>query len=512
LIAAATESNDPVTLAAEIARDRARVVAIGAVGMELPRKPYYMKELDFRVSRSYGPGRYDSGYEEKGSDYPIGYVRWTEGRNLEAVMQLLAAGRIDFGPLVTHRFPIERADEAYALIADKAQANCLGVVLTYSNKRDAMRRIELPRIRQQASEIPQKFYRGLCLGMIGGGNFAKSILLPAIRAAGGTSLGGLCTTTGTRARTIGERFGFRYCASDPAELLSDPAINSIAICTRHSSHARLVCDALKAGKHIFCEKPLALNEHELASIVDAYAKTDANLLLQVGYNRRFAPLARRLKAFLENVTEPMVVHYRVNAGFIAKDHWTQGPEEGGGRILGEVCHFVDFLAHLCGQPVVAVTAALMENAGRYANDNLAATLRFADGSLGTISYCANGDRSFSKERIEVFAQGRVAVLDDFRCLKTVSNGKSKTTRLWGRTDKGHCDEWRAFRDAICTGGPPPIPIDELLNTSNATFALLRSLAEQSWVNVGTTLLNAGRTPDPSLRAREDTQADELVPV
>jgi predicted dehydrogenase len=295
-------------------------------------------------------------------------------------------------------------------------------------------------------------------------------------------------------------------------LLSDPAINTIAICTRHASHARLVCEALKAGKHVFCEKPLALDEHELASIVDAYAKTDANLLLQVGYNRRFAPLARRLKSFLEDVTEPMVVHYRVNAGFIPKDHWTQDAQEGGGRILGEVCHFVDFLAHLCGQPVVAVTAALMENAGRYANDNLAATLRFADGSLGTISYCANGDRSFSKERVEVFAQGRVAVLDEFRCLKTVSNGKSKTTRLWGRTDKGHCDEWRAFGNAICTGGPPPIPIEELLNTSNATFALLRSLAEQSWVNVGTTLLNADLTPDPSLREREGTQADELVPV
>jgi predicted dehydrogenase/threonine dehydrogenase-like Zn-dependent dehydrogenase len=512
LIAAATASDEPVSLAAEIARDRARVVAIGAVGMDLPRKPYYVKELDFRVSRSYGPGRYDSEYEEKGRDYPIGYVRWTEGRNLASVMQLLAAGRVDFRPLITHRFPIEQSQEAYALITEKASAECLGVILTYPQEERPARRIGLPRMKAQASRMSESTPDSICLGMIGAGNFAKSTLLPAIKTVGGARLGGLCTAGGTRARTIGERAGFIYCTSDPAELLNDPAINSIAICTRHASHARLVCQALEAGKHVFCEKPLALSEHELSSIVEAYARTDSNLLLQVGYNRRFAPLSRRLKAFLADVTEPMVFHYRVNSGFIPRDHWTQDREEGGGRILGEVCHFVDFLRFLCGHPVVAVTGTLMENAGRYADDNLAATFRFADGSIGTITYCANGDRSFSKERVEVFAQGRVAVLEDFRCLRTVKDGKTRTTRLWGRSDKGHRDEWRAFRNAIRTGGPAPIPIEEILNTSLATFALLRSLAEPSWINVDTGI-SLGRDKNETQIANTSSEdADEAVLV
>jgi predicted dehydrogenase len=318
--------------------------------------------------------------------------------------------------------------------------------------------------------------------------------------------------SGTHARTIGERAGFSFCASDPAELLNDPGINSIAICTRHANHAPLVCQALEAGKHVFCEKPLALNEKELTSIVEVFARTSSNLIVQVGYNRRFAPLSRHLKAFFADATEPMVLHYRVNAGFIPKDHWTQDPEEGGGRILGEVCHFVDFLYFLCGHPIVAVTGTLMDNSGRYAKDNLAATLRFADGSIGTITYCANGDRSFSKERVEVFAQGRVAVLEDFRRLKTLKNGKTRTTRLWGRTNKGHRDEWRAFRDAVSAGGPAPIPMEELLNTSLATFALLRSATEHSWINVdsGSTLRQrktAGDITNPNRK-----HADEAMLV
>ncbi len=510
LIAAATASDEPVSLAAEIARDRARVVAIGAVGMELPRKPYYMKELDFRVSRSYGPGRYDANYEEKGRDYPIGYVRWTEGRNLATVMQLMTAGRVDFSPLITHRFPIECGEEAYALIAGKSNLDCLGVVLTYPQDPLPARRIELPTIKAPASRIPESTPGSICLGMVGAGNFAKSTLLPAIKAVGGTRLGGLSTATGTRARTIGERAGFSFCTSDPAELLNDPGINSIAICTRHTSHARLVCDALEAGKHVFCEKPLALSMPELSSIAEACAGTDSNLLLQVGYNRRFAPLARRLKAFLNDVREPMVIHYRVNAGFIPKDHWTQDPEEGGGRILGEVCHFVDFLGFLCGRPIVAVTGTLMENAGRYADDNLAATLRFGDGSIGTITYCANGDRSFSKERVEVFAQGRVAVLEDFRHLTTIKEGKTRTTRLWGRSDKGHRGEWRAFRDAVCTGGPAPITMEELLNTSLATFALLRSVTEQSWINVDRGSSLGQDKNAPTISKLNAMDADEAV--
>jgi predicted dehydrogenase len=257
------------------------------------------------------------------------------------------------------------------------------------------------------------------------------------------------------------------------------------ICTRHSSHSEQVIAALGASKHVFCEKPLAMNEEQLASILSAYDQRDHKQLLLVGYNRRFAPLATRLKTFVAGLSEPFLMHYRVNAGFIPADHWTQDPEQGGGRILGEVCHFVDFLSFVCGHQIVAVSAMLIPNAGRYSNDNLAATLRFANGSIGTISYAASGDKSFSKERVEVFAQGRVAILDDYRELRTVQNGKHTVTKSRLRVDKGHRGEWEAFADAIRKGGPSPISLEEVLNSTLATFALVRASSQGSWVEVNT---------------------------
>ena len=468
LIAAATESSGPVSLAAEIARDRAKIVAVGAVGLSLPRKPYYMKELDFRVSRSYGPGRYDVAYEEKGRDYPVGYVRWTEGRNLAAILHLLASGRLDFGPLITHRFTIDEADKGYELISGKSGEPYLGVVITYPREATVARRIDLP---APASSVAGS--GSVRVGMIGAGNFATGALLPAMKAAGGIEFVGICAAGGSSARSAGLRHGFRYCASDEAELLRDDSIDAVAICTRHSAHARQVVAAIEAGKHVFCEKPLALSEEQLASIVRAYEKQLPTPLLLVGYNRRFAPLAQRLKAFVGGVVEPLAMHYRVNAGFIPLDHWTQDPEQGG-RILGEVCHFVDFLSFLCGHPVVSVSASMLPNSGRYSNDNLAATLRFADGSIGTIVYTANGDRSFSKERVEVFAQGRVAVLEDFRRLETIRDGKRTTATSRLRIDKGHRGEWSAFVEAIRKGGPSPISFPEIVNGALATLALARA--------------------------------------
>lgn len=472
LIAAATESSGPVSLAAEIARDRGKVVAIGAVGFSLPRKPYYMKELDFRVSRSYGPGRYDVEYEDKGRDYPIGYVRWTEGRNLAAILQLLASGRLDFGPLITHRFSIDEADKGYELISGRSGEPYLGVVITYPHEPSVVRRIELP-----APAVSSAGAGAVRVGMMGAGNFATAALLPAMKAAGGIEFAGICAAGGSSARSAGLRHGFRYCASDESELLRDDSIDAIAICTRHSDHARQVVAAIEAGKHVFCEKPLALNEEQLASIVRACEKQVPGRLLLVGYNRRFAPLARRMKTFFAGLVEPLVMHYRVNAGFIPLDHWTQDLEQGGGRILGEVCHFVDFLSFLCGHPVASVSASLLPNAGRYANDNLAATLRFADGSIGTIVYTANGDKAFSKERVEVFAQGRVAVLDDFRRLDMVRDGKrtAATSRL--RVDKGHRGEWSAFVEAIRKGSASPITLPELVSSMLATFALARASSD-----------------------------------
>jgi len=481
LIAAATESNGPVSLAAEIARDRAKVVAVGAVGLALPRKPYYMKELDFRVSRSYGPGRYDPEYEEKGHDYPVGYVRWTEGRNVAAVLKLLASNQLDFAPLITHRFPIEQAERGYELISGKTGEPFLGVVITYPNEPSVARRIELP----GAPEHTVRGSTGVCVGVIGAGNFATATLLPAMKAAGNIEFGGICASGGSSARSAGARHGFRFCASDESELLQDDFINTIAICTRHSAHARLTVDALNAGKHVFCEKPLAMNEDQLASILKAYDRQDPKRLLLVGHNRRFAPLAQRLKSFFAGTVEPFMMTYRVNGGFIPADHWTQDLEQGGGRILGEVCHFVDFLTFVCGHPVVSVSASIMLNTGRYSNDNLSAVLRFSDGSIGTITYTANGDKSFSKERLEVFAQGRIAVLDDFRELQMIRDGKRAVAKSRLRVDKGHRGEWEALSAVIRSGGPSPIPVNDLINSTLVTFALIRSATNGTWIDVDT---------------------------
>jgi len=481
LIAAATESDGPVTLAAEIARDRARIVAVGAVGLSLPRKPYYMKELDLRVSRSYGPGRYDAEYEEKGHDYPIGYVRWTEGRNVAAILDLLVAEKLNFAPLITHRFPIEEADKGYELIGGKKNEPFLGVVIHYENQPSLARRIDLePQLLEAAN--PTSAVR---VGVIGAGNFATAVLLPAMKAAGGVEFGGICAAGGSSARSAGSRYGFRFCASDEAELFRDPAINTIVVCTRHASHAGLVAAALGAGRHVFCEKPLAINEDQLALIIGAFDRRSANCLLTVGYNRRFSPLARQLKAFVSASTEPFIMNYRVNAGFIPAGHWTQDPDEGGGRVLGEVCHFVDFLTFICGEPVASVSASSIPDSGRYSGDNICAILRFADGSLGTITYAANGDKSFSKERVEVFVQGSVAVLDDFKELRTVRNGKHQVSRSRLRVDKGHRGEWQAFGDAIRAGGHPPIPFEELVNGTLATIALTRSSSNGNSIDIDT---------------------------
>jgi predicted dehydrogenase len=478
LITAATESNGPVTVAAEIARDRAKVVAIGAVGLSLPRKPYYMKELDFRVSRSYGPGRYDPEYEEKGNDYPIGYVRWTEGRNVAAILQMLTTGQLDFAPLISHRFPIEQAEKGYELIAGKSGAPTMAVVITYPNEPSIARRIDLP-VSDERATAPS----AVRLGLLGAGNFATATLLPAIKAAGNIEFVGVCASGGSGARSVGNRYGFRFCTSDANEFLNDESINTIAICTRHSGHAEQVVSAFNSGKHVFCEKPLAMNEEELAAIIHAYDRQESQGLLLVGYNRRFAPLAKRLRAFVENCSEPFVMHYRVNAGFIPADHWVQDPDQGGGRILGEVCHFVDFLSFVCGHLVTGVSVQVTPNSGRYCDDNLMAALRFSDGSVGTILYTANGDKAFSKERAEIFVQGRVGVLDDYRMLQTVREGKKRVTNTHLRVDKGHRGEWEAFGEAIRSGGSSPISLHEIVNSTLATIALARSAAHGGWVEV-----------------------------
>ena len=485
LICADTPSADPVELAGAIARDRARVVAIGAVGLQLPRKVYYEKELLFINSRSYGPGRYDPSYEEAGRDYPIGYVRWTEGRNMEAFVDLLANSQVDVQPLISHRFPIEQAPQAYELITGKREEPFLGVLLTYPEK-TTLAEEAAPAESEALVAIPESkaapAVEAVRLGVLGAGNFANAVLLPALQKVERVELVGIASASGMSAQHAEQRFGFRYAASDEAQLLADPEINTIAILTRHHLHARQTALALQAGKHVFCEKPLALDEAGLEGIVEALNGAEAPLLM-VGFNRRFAPLAQRLQAFFARRQEPLFASYRVNAGFIPSEHWVHDLQQGGGRIIGEVCHFIDFLTFLTGQPPVSISAQGLPDAGRYHEDNLTLTLTFPDGSLGTIAYLANGDKAFPKERVEVFCGGRVAVLDDFRSLETVQDGRRQTVRSRLRQDKGHQGEWQAFAEALLAGGPPPIPYAQLFGVTRATFAAVEALRSGRRVRV-----------------------------
>ncbi|MGW8249622.1 MAG: bi-domain-containing oxidoreductase, partial [Anaerolineales bacterium] len=490
LICADTPEADPVELAGALARDRARVVAIGAVGLHLPRKLYYEKELSFINSRSYGPGRYDPGYEEGGQDYPIGYVRWTEGRNLEAVVDLLAGARLDVKPLISHRFPVEDAPRAYDLITGKHEEPYLGVLLTYERESPGAEQAPAKPVEQPQ---PEKLRRSIAAGMVnplgreslrlgvlGAGNFASVVLLPAIRKMPEVQLVGIASGSGLSAQHAANRFGFSYADSDEERILNDPNIDAVAVLTRHHLHARQTLAGLRAGKHVFCEKPLTLTADELDEI-EAYLSGEdgkpsaSQPILTVGYNRRFAPLALRLSEFLADRQEPLVGSYRVNAGYLPPEHWLHDPQQGGGRIIGEACHFIDFLTFLVGQPPLAVSAIGLPDAGRYQEDNVIITLNYPDGSIGSLSYLANGDKAFPKERVEVFCGGRAAALDDFRSLEMAHSNRREKVVSRLRQDKGHQAEWERFAQTILKGGPVPIPYDQLIGVSRAAFAALEAL-------------------------------------
>ena len=433
-----------------------RVVAVGAFGMDLPRRLYYYKELDFIVSRSYGPGRYDSDYEEGGQDYPLGYVRWTAGRNMEGFLDLLAEGRLELSPIITHRFPLEQAASAYELITGRGSQPFLGVLLQYPQAQP----VDLTAARKVTIAQPRKAQGGVQLGVLGAGLFAGAVMLPLLKANPKTNLVGIASGSGMSAGHAARRYGFTYASSQAQQVIEDPQVNTLAVLTRHHLHAAQVLAGLQAGKNVFCEKPLALTTAELEQVEAQLRQPDCPLLM-VGYNRRFAPLAVKLKAFIDQRREPLAATYRVNAGLLPPEHWTQDPQQGGGRLIGEGCHFVDFLIWLVGQTPVSFHARALPDNGKYNRDNLLLTMTFPDGSLGTLSYLANGDKTFSKERVEVFAGGRVAVLDDYRSLETVHNGRRQVQRSRLSQDKGHRAEWSAFVEAITGSGTPPIPYEQI---------------------------------------------------
>jgi predicted dehydrogenase/threonine dehydrogenase-like Zn-dependent dehydrogenase len=483
LICADTPSNDPVELAGEIARDRGHVVAIGAVGLTIPRKIYYTKELSFINSRSYGPGRYDPTYEEAGQDYPIGYVRWSEGRNLEAFVRLLSEAQVDVKPLITHRFPIETAPAAYELITGKTNESFLGVLLTYPEAGSSRIKLPVASVPVKKSSLPISGVNVVRLGVLGAGNFANAVMLPALKKIPSIELVSITSGSGVHAQFAAKKFAFKYTAVSENEILQDPQVNTVSILTRHHLHAEQVVRALQAGKHVFCEKPLAITSEQLAQIKQQLVTSENSPMLMVGFNRRFAPLARRLYEYLQPRQEPLLATYRINAGSIPLTNWVQDPVQGGGRIIGEGCHFIDFLTFLVGANPTSITAHSLPDDGRYREDNVLMTFTYPDGSVGSVIYLANGDKAFPKERIEVFVGGKVAVLEDFRTLELVSQGKRQVIRSLLRQDKGHRAEWEVFSQAITTGAAPPIPYEQLFGDTEATFAVLEALRSRQTVTL-----------------------------
>jgi predicted dehydrogenase/threonine dehydrogenase-like Zn-dependent dehydrogenase len=468
LITASAKSSEPVHQAALMCRKRGRIVLVGIVGLELSRADFYEKELSFQVSCSYGPGRYDPAYEEGGHDYPVGFVRWTEQRNFEAVLDMLADGRLDVKPLITHRFSIADAEKAYEVVGGAEPS--LGILLEYPSQEEKPDAVLLERTVRLAPAATRAD-GAVRVGFIGSGNYATGVLIPAFKAAG-AALGAVVSSGGVSAVHAGRKYGFEQASTDAAGVVRDPAINTLVVATRHDSHARYVCDALAAGKHVFVEKPLALNRAELEAIEAAYAAAGEGRapVLTVGFNRRFSSLVQKAKALLAGVQEPKAFVMTVNAGMIPPDHWTQDPAVGGGRIIGEACHYIDLLRYLAGQPIVGVQVTAMGAAPGVAvrDDKVSFTLAFADGSFGTVHYLANGHKSFPKERLEVFAGGRVLQLDNFKALKGYGWPGFRGIGLW-RQDKGQRACAGAFVKAVKSGGPPPIPFDELVEVMRVSF-------------------------------------------
>lgn len=468
IITASTKSNEPVSQAARMCRKRGRIVLVGVVGLELSRADFYEKELTFQVSCSYGPGRYDAAYEDAGQDYPIGFVRWTEQRNFEAVLDLMASGALDVAALITHRFAIEQGGEAMSLLSSGTPS--LGIVLSYP---DAANDAEPP-ARAIVLETRAITAGGVRVGFLGAGNYAGRVLIPAFAAAG-ADLRTVVSSGGVSALHFGRKHRFAVVSTDEAAVGPGSETDAVVVATRHDIHARQVLSVLRAGKHVFCEKPLCLTSAELAEI-ETEARARPHQALMVGFNRRFAPHVVKMKELLAPIAAPKSFVVTVNAGDIPADHWTQDPAVGGGRIIGEACHFVDLLRHLAGAEITGFTArSLCEHPTLAVRDDKAViTLTFADGSVGTIHYLANGDKSFPKERVEVFVAGRVLQLDNFRKLRGWGWKGFGSMRLW-RQDKGQTACAAAFVSALRQGGPAPIPLDEVLEVTRVSIEAAEAL-------------------------------------
>jgi predicted dehydrogenase/NADPH:quinone reductase-like Zn-dependent oxidoreductase len=475
VITAATPSTEPIEMAARILRDRGRIVIVGDVGLGVSRHNVYHKELSVVLSRSYGPGRYDPQYEEEGTDYPIGYVRWTEKRNMEAFLGLLASGTVKIAPLLERRYPVAQGDSAYA---ELKSSSAYTVLIEYPPDKSCTP------VPQSAAAGPAGGRRNpnrIQLGCIGAGSFASNVIFPSLRATKAV-LHSVATASGIASESARRSFGFA-CSQTPNELIQDPGTEAVFVMSRHDSHARFVVAALSHHKPVFVEKPLGITHDQLEEIrcaIEAERERGYSPFVMVGFNRRFAPLTRDLCEFFAGRTEAMMIHARINAGYLPPEHWAQHKLDGG-RILGEFCHFIDWARAVIGVPIEHVSATALPDVSRYNRDNIAVTLSFADGSLANLLYLANGDKSIPKEYMEVFCQGRVARLEDFCCLELARNGKVR--RVKSARDKGHNREIQLTIEAMSRGTDAPIPISELMEVSEATLAVADSIASGRRVDI-----------------------------
>ncbi|MHB8658452.1 MAG: bi-domain-containing oxidoreductase [Solirubrobacteraceae bacterium] len=464
LVTAASRSAAPLATATTVARERSTVVIVGDVAIESPRAPLFSKEIKLVVSRSYGPGRYDPMYEERGIDYPPGYVRWTEGRNLEEVLRLMAAGALKPSRLTTHVFDLEDGASAYQQL--QAEEPSIGILLRYPGLATTDGRLVTtapltgPKLR-----IPSR--RKVRVGIVGAGSFARGVLMPQI--ARHADITAVATATGVSARASASRFGAALATTDATAVLEHADVDAVVIATRHNTHSDYSARGLRAGKHVFVEKPLALDEHALRELEQAASQAEG--VLMVGFNRRFAPLAQRLRDALSD-RGPLLITYRINAGRLPRSHWTHDPEVGGGRIVGEVCHFVDFAMFLSGAAPIQVDAAGVGGGSEPREDSLAATLRLADGSVAVIVYSALGDSALPKERVEVLGEAGAGVLEDFSELRLYRGGREE--HVAGKRDKGHRSELEVFL-AACRDGVQPWPIEDMTAAMRATFAIRDSV-------------------------------------
>jgi len=487
IVTASTGSSAPLELAAEVARRRGVVVMVGVTGMRVPRRTFWEKELALLLSRASGPGSEEDEYERRGRDYPAPYVRWTAGRNMACFIDELARGTVRTDPLTTHRFPIDRAGDAYDLIRGRSSEPHLGVVLTYPAALSVSRTLTLP------APAVRKAAGMLGIGVIGGGVFARAVLLPALRGVPGVRLQAIATASGVSARDLGARLGFELCTTDYHEVLANPHVDAVVIATRNDLHPVLAAEALRAGKHVFVEKPLALAPEGVRSVLTAYTRTPR--VLVVGFNRRYSPLAAAVKAFI-GAARPLVLTYRVNAGVVAPDNWVYDPAEGGGRWLGEGGHFVDVLQYLTDANPVRVFAQAV-TAEAAAGESIAASVSFSDGSVAAIVYADGADRAASRERLEVSGQGFACTIDDFRSVTMARGGRVKRVRRW-EAARGYREELAAWVAAARGGTPPPVGAETYAANAACCFAILESARTGSplTVDLATVL------PDPSSSEQE----------